>query len=122
MPTFEDKQIMLEQAKKNPEDLTLLGALADVVEELGDPDLANMLRNRPHTWDDVSYHGSPDYECTWCGAQKWRKSHTDVCPKCVPHILRVIAERELKERGELRRFLEEDRRKQHLLDKYGDIL
>jgi len=41
----------------------------------------------PHSWEDVSYHGSPTWVCEFCGVEKWRwnrkesPEYQSFCPK-----------------------------------------
>jgi len=72
-----------------------------------------------HDWEDVSYHGSPDYECRFCGVAQWKKP-APYCPKAGV-VLKVEAEeRERKERDEYFRMKAERERFEQLRKKYEE--
>lgn len=37
--------------------------------------------NNSHKWEDMSYHGSPDYQCMYCGCWEWDKQADMYCSK-----------------------------------------
>lgn len=60
---------------------------ADWYEDQGMPQEARRLRERPHAWSDVSYHGSPLYRCDHC--HTYERSDADpVCPQAVTGFVR----------------------------------
>lgn len=73
----------------------------------------------PHYWEDVSYHGSPIYQCMACGCNEWDKNKPQFCPEGEEYAKRKRLELELKEKSEYRRLLEQKQRFEYLDAKYG---
>ncbi len=71
-----------------------------------------------HRWDDVSYHGSPIWQCDFCNIYK-STSSSDYCPKAVEFRKREAKEAENKERWEYERMKAERERFAYLEAKYG---
>lgn len=74
-----------------------------------------------HSWDDVSHHGGPLYQCEYCGVYRFTLKGPPYppCPKASQVLIRRRLEQEQKERGEYERMLAERRRFDELHEKYG---
>ncbi len=124
-------ELMLAAAEAAGEgvDSTLLGALADAVEELdgctdSERELAKALRTLPHAYDDDSYHGSPTYKCDVCGCrppilQNGNKDFGGVCEKSGQHWVRALRKLFNTELSELHVILTAERRAEYLKAKWG---
>ncbi len=72
-----------------------------------------------HDFDDVSYHGSPIWQCLYCGVYKNDKGRTDYCPKAEEVLKRKAKEKESAERYEYERLKKERERFAYLEAKFG---
>lgn len=75
----------------------------------------------PHSWEDVSYHGSPLYECRYCGVMQYKvRDDPDLayCPRAAECLAREAAAAERAERSEYERMRAERERWEYLRKKY----
>lgn len=122
-------ELLLKAAEDAGHDVenALLGVLADRLEEVSeggkeDAVIAAGLRTRCHEWEDVSHHGSPDYECMFCNAGRRRGDANEYGP-CVHGGIgwvRKLRYRVDAERGELARILAAEARARYLKAKYEE--
>lgn len=60
-----------------------------------------------HRWLDVSYHGSPDYECDFCGIRKRSKEADLPCPKAEEKLKEEARQKEIDDYWEYCRMRKE---------------
>ncbi len=72
-----------------------------------------------HAWEDVSYHGSPDYECRYCSCADYNPSARLPCPKAEAALKQHAQKQEQDERAELARMEATVARYIYLTGKYG---
>lgn len=82
--------------------------------------MASFNWHKSHRMDDVSYHGSPDYECDFCHVSERDPRISDPCEKAAECLAREAAAEEARERAEYAKLLAERKRFEHLHDKYGE--
>ncbi len=68
-----------------------------------------------HRWDDISYHGSPTYQCELCHVYEYEDGANKFCPK----LAEKAQQQEKAERAEFDRYIREQERIEYLKDKYG---
>jgi hypothetical protein len=71
-----------------------------------------------HRWEDVSYHGSPTYQCSLCNTYEYDKAAKRFCPKLAETLEREAEQQEKAERAEYDRYIREAERIQYLKSKY----
>jgi len=48
-----------------------------------------------HRWLDTSYHGSPSYECDFCGVYEYKKEAKEPCPKAEECLKKEARKKEI---------------------------
>ncbi len=74
-----------------------------------------------HSFEDVSYHGSPSYHCEFCDCWKQSVEASLPCPKADEILSRREKEKEIQEKYEYQRMLAERERFEYLHAKYGNL-
>lgn len=75
-----------------------------------------------HRWEDTSYHGSPIWECDFCGCSKSDVLHGKVsahCPKASEKLQAEYEAVQIAERNEYERMKRERERWVYLHGKFG---
>ena len=72
-----------------------------------------------HRWEDTSYHGSPIYECEFCGVGDWKEKASLPCPEAEKCLAEEAAKKEQEDRWEYESMLSRHRRERELYAKYG---
>lgn len=73
-----------------------------------------------HSWEDVSYHGSPDYECRYCSCTDYGREADLPCPKAETALKREAQIKEDNERAEYAQMKAKIERYLYLDGKYGN--
>lgn len=71
-----------------------------------------------HKWIDVSYHGSPIWQCDYCDC--YRREAQDHCPKAKECIEKERKEQERKEWYEYCDIMKKKERFEYLHSKFGE--
>ncbi len=74
-----------------------------------------------HRWSDVSYHGSPWYECDFCKTRRTYENIDEDCPEAAVCLAREAKETEQAERLEYEDLKRRREREFYLESKYGKI-
>lgn len=82
------------------------------------PNLGDPWNDYGHLWEDVSYHGSPIYDCRLCDARFSDAKAYKPCPGRAAHDEKVRRDTEAAERAELKALQEADARRKYLETKY----
>lgn len=72
-----------------------------------------------HIWEDVSHHGSPDYQCKCCDVMHYQHGAKYQCPKRVEYDRKQAEKKEQEERYEYARMVAARERWDYLHAKYG---
>lgn len=78
-------------------------------------------RHESHHWEDVSYHGSPFYQCEYCRIMEWDEKAKEPCPKREEALKRKAEEKERKERLEWEELKRTVARHRYLIEKFGPL-
>ncbi len=74
-----------------------------------------------HQWEDLSYHGSPDYYCRFCNCYIRSKEADQPCPKALERLKEEQLRKEEDEWWEYKKLKAQHDRYEYLKDKYEDM-
>jgi hypothetical protein len=73
-----------------------------------------------HEYEDVSYHGSPTWECRFCGVHKQYGKDMGSCSKAEKILAKEAAKKEQEEFYEYKRLKAAEERYEYLKEKFGN--
>lgn len=47
-----------------------------------------------HVWEDISYHGSPEYQCAFCDCDRTSELARRQCPKAEEKLGEIVRKKE----------------------------
>lgn len=74
-----------------------------------------------HRWEDVSYHGSPTYQCDFCQCYQYEtKASLKQCPNAEECLEKEREKKDLDEFHEYQNLKKQRERWEYLKNKFGD--